>query len=199
MRNGERCFFTALAEPLEKVASWISSLTVCCSDKYCVAMTEIVPPRRSPCHIISLLSYQVQIKPAVLAVNVVIEQTGNTLFMYQPLTQYQRRPPWRSLHRSFAALFNSKRNRRANKASPEVPSELSNFSSFCHVFNRTPVHFVNSPWHGTGQRVEFHLQCPSGAHTLSSRHCPHLSCVVARFIFNLCFNQRQVRSQRSLT
>lgn len=45
-------------------------------------MTEIVLPRGSPCHIISLLSYQVQIKPAALAVNVVIEHTRNTLFMY---------------------------------------------------------------------------------------------------------------------
>lgn len=49
-------------------------------------MTEIVLPRGSPCHIISLLSYQVQIKPAALAVNVVIEQTRNTLFMYRHLT-----------------------------------------------------------------------------------------------------------------
>lgn len=55
-------------------------------------MPEIVLPRGSPCHIISLLSYQVQIKPAALAVNAATEQTRSTLCVYQRLIEYCHHP-----------------------------------------------------------------------------------------------------------
>lgn len=55
-------------------------------------MTEIALPRGSPCHIISFLSYQVQIKGAALAANVVIQQIRSAVCKYRRLIYYPRHP-----------------------------------------------------------------------------------------------------------
>lgn len=55
-------------------------------------MTEIALPRGSPCHIISFLSYQVQIKGAALAVNVVTQQIRNAVRKYRHLIYHPHHP-----------------------------------------------------------------------------------------------------------